>query len=871
MCLRLLHGEGWGMNRTERTLTAEHLEMLKVGSGISEEVIRQRGYFTIADFADARALGLKEVQCQVPALGIPVFNVHGEQVLIVSRPDNPREREKKLVKYEWPFGQSLVISVPPQCQQHLNDPDVPLWVTEGDKKADSLASRGVCAISLNGVSGGRGTNAKGGKTRLECWQSIALNNREVILAFDSDSASNPNVMRQLAAEVKWLESRKARVRVLYLPHKENGEKQGVDDFFAAGHDLPDMEQFIREGVEYVVSPQGKDGQPNIVVNSRHLPDITDDAWRAVIAIERRRQRVFVRGETLVRTSLDDTGAMTLRAFTLDEWIGVVERAAHFVAFNQETGTTTPSRLSIAVARDMLAAWNKPDEIPRIKGIADAPFVGLDGALVTANGFDAATGIYCNMPVELRDISIPFAPTADQVHSAVALWEDLLHDFPFVSQSDRANALSFGLTPFVRPYFDDITPADLVTGTTKGSGKGLLVDTISNVATGRECRRIWMPFKSEEETDKRFIGLLHAGERHIHIDNVEGKIDSPTLAMFLTAREYGGRILGSTNSTTWAQRIQLHISGNNVVLGGDIPRRVVPVRLAPNVERPDLKSSDEFRHPDLIQYTKAHRRELVVASLILVQHWIACGRPLGNVRLGSFERWSETMGGILGAVGVQGFLEDREETLSDADADTNAWHVFVESWWTRHGDSPVTTATLYDMLDGLDVSPMPGGKADETERGKRTRLGIVMGTARNRVFGRYRIESAGKASRTKAALWKLAELPSGRITFDENSAAECLGSANVLRDLPPVANAIAVPPEPAVPPFKCTNEKTSYAPETRAGAGIRSELKRPARPAARAFSRGCIDCGTPVDSRFARCEPCTQASYKASGLAVSINR
>ena len=52
---------------------------------------------------------------------------------------------------------------------------------------------------MTAVATWRGTNASGGKTPLICWQSIALNGRTIYITFDSDSATDPMVLRQAVA------------------------------------------------------------------------------------------------------------------------------------------------------------------------------------------------------------------------------------------------------------------------------------------------------------------------------------------------------------------------------------------------------------------------------------------------------------------------------------------------------------------------------------------------------------------------------------------------------------------------------------------------------------------------------------------------
>ena len=64
---------------------------------------------------------------------------------------------------------------------------VPLVVTEGLVKADAGVSRlGVCVVGIAGVWCWRGSNEDGGKTVLADWEHIVLNDREIIVVFDSD-------------------------------------------------------------------------------------------------------------------------------------------------------------------------------------------------------------------------------------------------------------------------------------------------------------------------------------------------------------------------------------------------------------------------------------------------------------------------------------------------------------------------------------------------------------------------------------------------------------------------------------------------------------------------------------------------------------
>jgi hypothetical protein len=192
-------------------------EVLITGSAISLEVARERGYRTVTEKAVLRRHGFSEVQCRVPVLLIPIWGVSGQVVLHQARPDEPRVRNGKPIKYETPRGVRMVLDVPPRAQPRVGDPKVPLWVTEGVRKADAAVSAGLCCVALLGVWNWRGRNEHGGLTALADWESIALSDRVVYLVFDSDLMSKRPVYEALQRLKAFLESRGATVRIVYLP------------------------------------------------------------------------------------------------------------------------------------------------------------------------------------------------------------------------------------------------------------------------------------------------------------------------------------------------------------------------------------------------------------------------------------------------------------------------------------------------------------------------------------------------------------------------------------------------------------------------------------------------------------------------------
>jgi hypothetical protein len=214
--------------------------MLFEESGIDPEVVEVRGYRTVEKKVELEQLGFGRTQRNVPALLIPVYSPRGEISTYQVRPDKPTIKDGKPIKYQTPVNSRMALDVHPTMCGELGKDSVPLFITEGIKKGDALTSRGLCTVTLLGVSSFRGKNEHGGKTVLAEWEYIALEGRQAYIVFDSDIMLKPAVYKAMARIKNFLEFRKAEVAVIYLPHGEGGKKQGVDDFFVAGNTVDDL-------------------------------------------------------------------------------------------------------------------------------------------------------------------------------------------------------------------------------------------------------------------------------------------------------------------------------------------------------------------------------------------------------------------------------------------------------------------------------------------------------------------------------------------------------------------------------------------------------------------------------------------------------
>jgi phage/plasmid-associated DNA primase len=116
-------------------------------------------------------------------------------------------------------------------EERLNNPQIPLRITEGELKAEAATAhdRERITIALGGVSSWLDHRDGGDESQpLPELVQLPVDGRQVRLCFDSDF-SKPQVMAALRKLAEWLAERGAHVLVEVLPNGLDGSRLGLDD------------------------------------------------------------------------------------------------------------------------------------------------------------------------------------------------------------------------------------------------------------------------------------------------------------------------------------------------------------------------------------------------------------------------------------------------------------------------------------------------------------------------------------------------------------------------------------------------------------------------------------------------------------------
>lgn len=694
------------------TLSRAHRQQLDE-SAIRPDVRRARRYRSVHHPEKLQRLGFSQAQGQlVPALLVPVWDVYGDNTRYQLRPDTPRpDSSGKLRKYENVPKTPVTIDVNPLTLDGVMDWRTPLWITEGIKKEDALVSAGVAAIGLYGVWNWRGTDESGAISRLPAWDEMPLKGkarggeergRQVFVVFDSDVMQKRSVNLALVRLGRFLGGRGADVRYVYLP-AEGDAKVGVDDYLFTGGVVEDLAELA------VDEPRGL---PSVVVNNRQLRDITSQVVDILDEANDPAQ-LFRWGTVLTRTRVDERDRPITEPFDRDRMTHHMTAVADFEKTKTVQGRTIrlPAFPPDKVATNILASPEWP--FPVLNGIVENPTLRPDGSVIDHPGYDAQTGLVYIPAPDFTMAPAPEEPTKKERTDALKRILYMLHDFPFVSEADLANMVGLLLTPIVRPAIDGAVPLCGLSAPTQGSGKTLLGELVSRIATGRAADAQAIP-ADDREWPKTLIAILRESPAVVLFDNVMRVERSGELAKAVSGKSYAGRILGVSDMAELPVRTTWVMSGNNLRFAGDLPRRVYPVNIDPQMAKPWKRKQDEWLESDLGAWVLDHRGELVWSLLVLARSWWAAGRPDGGTPvIGGFESWSRVIGGILAHAGDYRLPEDRfdkrlsgkaflgnlDQLYEDSDVETRTWGPFYALWLRHLGPGHVRCGDVYEALLG----------------------------------------------------------------------------------------------------------------------------------------------------------------------------
>lgn len=673
--------------------------------------------------------------------------------------DHPEEKGK----YYWEKGEPLHF----WTHRDAGDDSVTV-IVEGTKQSMAVMSWAPETWSVFGMAGCEGA----AKINLR-----RFTGRRVSIILDADAGENRNVYDAGAALAERLRSRGSEVSFVQLPEARGSD--GIDDVMARDWDPGERLQFLARKVMDAISkpsPAKPKGRKPSKPAEMELPDTRG---RVGVTVNGDRGEVMERitcalveragGQSLFNyggaiTRLDGSSTMPLPEGDFLKML-----TEHVACFTMKDATASaPASFQPAwpdgqTVKGVMSSSNART-FPELRRVVRTPFLRPDGSVCTVEGYDPDTStVLVTGGLEVPEVSENPSPRG--VRNAVGfLMDEWLGDFPFETTADRANAFATVMTPFIRGLVP-LSPLCVVSGIGPGVGKNLLADTLALLVTGETA--LPLPYvQDEDETRKQLTATFRTGAEMFIFDEAH-HIKGANLARGLTGRTWTDRVLGASNMVEYPNQVTWMALGNQVMVQGDLYRRVYFVKITGD-ERSHDREASEYRHPDLVTWVRDNRPLLVAAVLTVLRGWVAAGRP-GYSRgstMGSFEAWDRMLSGICAYAGFPEFLTDAKERRSESDLSGSYWAAHLE-WLEQHfPDRTFTTGEVAVAAFGPGYEA-PLGLDDHTVKGYTRQLGQAYAQVKGRYFNGRKIIKAGMGHKSTSK-WQI-------LTYENGGRRELEGS------------------------------------------------------------------------------------------------
>jgi len=522
---------------------------------------------------------------------------------------------------------------------------------------------------------------------------------------------------------------------------------------ATAWEHPDFDRAMEEAAHRDVSILSI---PEIIINDLHLHELTSLALPAM-ARYNNPPTIFVRSGQLVRIRLDESNSAIIEVLSESALRGYLSRCARFVAYVPGEREPKPTDPSVKLVKDIIALPGWPEFQP-ITGIVTSPVMRADGSIHNWPGYDPETRTYYAGGLRL---DIPEKPTKeDAVECARYILNEVLCDFPFADEASKANVLAALLTVVTKNLVNGNTPLGLIDKPQAGTGASLIAEIVAEITTGTGACMEACP-DSDEEWRKAITSILMRGPQMVVLDNLSDTLKAPKLSQMLTARTWSDRLLGQNRIIDLPQTAAWFVTGNNIQLAGDIARRSYWIRLNAGIAQPWLREG--FRHPNLKSWVRENRADLLTCLMVMVRAWIVAGsEKWTGTKIGSFEEWSATIGGILHFASIDGFLDNATDLYDSADQDVSQWDIFLGTWQSLERNDAITAAQLKrrltdsrnpDINDNLGLqAEMPPEIIAAVEKKGAVALGLALKKRIDQMFPSGRMLTHEKDSHTKGIKW-----------------------------------------------------------------------------------------------------------------------
>ena len=352
--------------------------------------------------------------------------------------------------------------------------------------------------------------------------------------------------------------------------------------------------------------------------------------------------------------------------------------------------------------------------------------------------------------------------------AKSIIEEMFSEFCFKGEDDKINAIAALITPFLKGLFKGFntrTPVPFYIANRERAGKDYLAGITGIVYEGAALEE--PPISSNdfsksnntEELRKKILSAMIAGRKRLHFSNNKGFINNAVFESVATSSQYSDRKLGGNETLIFDNELDLSLSGNaGVTYTPDFANRCRFVNLFLEIED---ANSRKFKNPDLHEWVKNNRNNILSALYCLVRNWFDLGTPKGSLPFASFQEWAAICGGIMEAAGYDNpcKLNELGALSIGGDMETKEMKELFEACYNEHPNENINRAQILELIKKEELFP----GLDFDKRPDQTKFGAKLNKYIGRVLSNIKLNVGNINVRGSRQIFNFGK------EIDENSA------------------------------------------------------------------------------------------------------
>lgn len=360
-------------------------------------------------------------------------------------------------------------------------------------------------------------------------------------------------------------------------------------------------------------------------------------------------------------------------------------------------------------------------LPEIKVVSAMPLlVEVGGKLVlTKPGYNSDSGVLVTGALAVGDVPLQDA--------AAALW-DLLRDFRFATDADKARGLAALIAPALR--MGGLLPGNALVDMTEAdqsqTGKGFK-HQVTHAIYGEQPRPVTQKDGGVGSFDESLSSAMMSGAPFIVLDNLRGKVNSTVLEHAVTPITPDGRVAVRVphhgEVMVDVSRTLFQATSNGFSTTKDFSNRLLDTRL--------LKQAAEYRYtvwPEggLLQRIRQHRAYYLSCVHAIIRYWHAAGKPMLPTEH-SFREWVGTLDWMARSVwGTVALLDGHADAMARIGNEALSWlrQVALAVLQEGRGGIELRASELRPICEVSGLLPdgvRPGHDDNQAERA----IGVVM--------------------------------------------------------------------------------------------------------------------------------------------------